>query len=176
MPLPPRLFPGDEELGKRDDDHKPGGAKNPLGLVWQHRRMGVTHGLHRRTLKRAALGILGLVVMYYFFKNMPTDVENRSYRPQYKADTRPSPLPRAAAYPAIGKPPKQSDEAPLHNFNGPIKFYDLAGTLHTVHHTRGFELINTNVVCTVRSSWLYPLSFSSYSQLQVLGAQLFSFL
>src|SRR3954447_23475400 len=80
MPLPPRLFPGDEELGKRDDDHKPG-KKSNLGIPWQHRRL--SQGPHRRTLKRAALGFIALVALYYFFKNMPTDLENPSHRPQY---------------------------------------------------------------------------------------------
>jgi hypothetical protein len=155
MPLPARLFPGDEELGKRDDDHRPGGKKNPLGLVWQHKRISAAQGLHRRTLKRLLLGLLGLVAVYYFFKNMPTDVENHSHRPQYipntgKTGTQPPPeSPPQSQTP--GAKPAEKSVAPLHDFNGPIKFYELAATLHSVFSTSGSDLINPNVVCTLNS-------------------------
>lgn len=142
MPLPPRMFPGDEELGKKDDDHKPGGKKNPLGLVWQHRRMAVAHGPQRRTLKRAALGILAIVAIYYFFKNMPTDLENPSRRPHYMPNTG-SP----ASTPPSGQKTKESAVNVPHDFSGPIKFYDLAESLHAVGNTRGMDLVNPNVVC-----------------------------
>jgi len=156
MPLPPRLFPGDEELGKKDDDHKPGmGLKSPLGLVWQHRRL--PHGPQRRNLKRLALAALAFIALYYFFKNMPTDLENPRQRPHYSHPaTGPAPVPaaeqRALPPAAQGSGSKsaqhQAPEEPLHNFNGPIKFYQLASSLHAVSHTRGAELTNRNVVCT----------------------------
>jgi hypothetical protein len=155
MPLPPRLFPGDEELGKRDDDHKRGG-KSPLGLAWHQRRL--PHGPHRRSLKRLALGILGLIVVYYFFKNMPKDLENPRQRPNYGLPSGPNAPPQ--------KPPpvnrdsriKSGDggtaESVAHDFNGPIKFYHLASTLHAVSKTRGSELINHNVVSIVNDVYM----------------------
>lgn len=143
MPLPPRMFPGDEELGKRDDDHKPGGKKNPLGLVWQGRRMAVAHGPPRRTLKRVGLGILALIAVYYFFKNMPTDLENPSRRPHYVPNTGSSTPSRT---PTSQKAKGGAAEIP-HDFSGPIKFYELAESLHSVENTRGMDPINPNVVC-----------------------------
>jgi len=155
MPLPPRLFPGDEELGKRDDDHRPGtgiglGIKTPLGKVWQHRRM--SHGPHRRTMRRLALGALAIIGLYYFFINMPTDLENPRQRPHYSSqgggagsgtDLRTPPAAQGSRF----KPAHDQDaQEPLHNFNGPIKFYQLASSLHAVANTRGAELINQNVV------------------------------
>lgn len=143
MPLPPRLFPGDEELGKKDDDHKRGG-KTPMGLAWQHRRMA--HAPHRRTLKRLGMGILAFIVLYYFFKNMPTDLKNPRQRPNYGFPTGPN-----------APPPKPQDSSSksghdgttdlvAHDFNGPIKFYHLASTLHAVSKTRGSDELNHNVV------------------------------
>ena len=138
MPLPPRLFPGDEELGKRDDDHKPG-MKSPLGIAWQQRR--IPHGPHRRNMKRVALGLVLLIGLYYFFKNMPTDLENPRPRPHYEHNPGESD-PAAGSRPP---PPVQSSmqkpgveetvEASQHYFNGPIKFYQLASTLHAVSKT-----------------------------------------
>lgn len=150
MPLPPRLFPGDEELGKRDDDHRPGGKKNPLGLAWQHRRMGVSHGPHKRTLKRIALGILALIALYYFFKNMPTDLENPSNRPHYIPNTGSAP-PAKRPHPVPGSKPSKEDAPVLHDFNGPIKFYQLAHTLHSVYQTGGSALVNSNVLFAAAS-------------------------
>jgi hypothetical protein len=150
MALPPRLFPGDEELGKRDDDHKPG-MKSPLGIAWQHRR--IPHGPHRRNMKRVALGLIVLILLYYFFKNMPTDLENPRPRPHYDHNT-PEPGPAAgsnappASQGSIQKPGlEETTETSQHYFNGPIKFYQLASTLHAVSKTKGSELVNQNVVC-----------------------------
>jgi hypothetical protein len=148
MPLPPRLFPGDEELGKRDDDHKPGSGKSPLGIAWQHRRM--PHGPHRRIVKRTAVGLVALICLYYFFKNMPTDLENPTPRPNFDHPgsgpgvvLRPPP----ASQGFMQKPGlEETAKSSLHYFNGPIKFYQLASTLHAVSKTKGSELVNRNVV------------------------------
>lgn len=147
MPLPPRLFAGDEELGKRDDDHKPG-AKSPLGIAWQHRR--IPHGPLRRNMKRIAWGAVALVLLYYFFKNMPTDLERRpSQRPNFdQPGLGAAPRPPAAPQGSMQQPGlEDSALTSLRNFNGPIKFYQLASTLHAVSQTKGADLVNRNVVC-----------------------------
>jgi len=151
MPLPPRIFPGDVELGKRDDDHRPGSKSGVgLGIAWQHRQM--PHRPHRRTLKKIALGVLALIGLYYFFKNMPTDLESPRQRPSYGPPSSPNPRP---LYPpkdnAPKAGPKESTEVPLHDFNGPIKFYHLASSLHAVSRTRGSELNNNNVLFAAAS-------------------------
>ena len=69
MPLPPRLFPGDEELGKKDDDHKPG-MKN--SMAWKP-RIAMPHvQIQKRTVKRVFWGVVVLVAVYFFVKNIPT--------------------------------------------------------------------------------------------------------
>ncbi|TVY42731.1 hypothetical protein LOCC1_G004104 [Lachnellula occidentalis] len=159
LPLPPRLFPGDEELGKRDDDHKPGmGLKTPLGMFWQHRRL--SHGPQRRNFKRIALGVLAFIALYYFFKKMPTDLENPRQRPSYsRPGTAPAPVtdytnPKALPPTGQGSGSKTVTQAPeesLHSFNGPIKFYQLASSLHAVSNTKGADLINQNVLFAAAS-------------------------
>ena len=160
MPLPPRLFPGDEELGKRDDDHKPG-KKSPLGMAWQHRR--IPHGPHRRNVKRVALGVVLLIGLYYFFKNMPTDLENPRSRPHYDHNPARSdpgagsrPAPPAQQGPIQKARVEEMAEASQHYFNGPIKFYQLASTLRAVSNTRGSEPVNRNVVRSSGPSVLLP--------------------
>ena len=148
MPLPPRLFPGDEELGKKDDDHKPG-AKNPLGIAWQHRQ--IPHGPHRRNMKRVALGFVVLIALYYFFKNMPKDLEQPRARPNFD-HTQSSPSTDARPPPPLNQGTMQktgtegTSAASQFYFNGPIKFYQLAATLHAVSKTRGSDRVNQNVV------------------------------
>ncbi|EKD21620.1 uncharacterized protein L3040_004844 [Drepanopeziza brunnea f. sp. 'multigermtubi'] len=154
MPLVPRLFPGDVELGKRDDDHKPGG-KSQLGLAWQHRRIPNTP--LRRSMKRMVLGVLALIALYYFFRNMPTDLENPRKRPSYVHAAGPyapssKELPVSKATASEGGQSNTTD-VPLHDFNGPIKFYNLASTLHgaDILGSKGYEQINSNVLFAAAS-------------------------
>jgi hypothetical protein len=165
MPLAPRLFPGDEELGKRDDDHKPG-MRSPLDRVWQQRRL--RQGPHRRTMRRVALGMLALIGLYYFFKNMPIDLENPRPRPNYDHSEGPgAPISGSRAPPPgnQGSIPKAGDTEGTvksqHYFNGPIKFYQLAVSLHTVSRTKGSESINQNVVCPMKFSFNFICKLTS---------------
>ncbi|KAG0652963.1 hypothetical protein D0Z07_0477 [Hyphodiscus hymeniophilus] len=152
MPLPPRLFPGDEELGKKDDDHKPG-ARTPLGISWQHRR--IAYGPHKRNLKRAALGLVVLIFLYYFFKNMPTDLENPRPRLRYDQSAGSGSAARSGTTPAQGSNQKAGLEEVAdisqHYFNGPIKFYQLATTLHAASRTKGSESVNQNILFAAAS-------------------------
>ena len=148
MPLPPRLFPGDEEMGKRNDDHKPG-ARSPLGIAWQHGRL--PHGPHRRNLKRVGLGLVALICVYYFIKNMPTDLENPRPRPRFdytQAESGSAAGGRSpAAQVSVQKPGSEAIVEPSqYYFSGPIKFYQLAATLQAASKTKGSEPVNRNVV------------------------------
>ena len=143
MPLPPRIHAGDAELGKKDDDHKP--AKTPLGRLWRIR----PHGPQRRNLRRIALGALALIALYYFFKNMPTDLENPRQRPSYdhtSSQFTPTPARAPSGSQVMKSGLGEGAESELHYYNGPIKFYQLATTLHAVSKTKGSELVNRNVV------------------------------
>ena len=149
MALPPRLFTGDDEMGKKDDDHKPG-RKSSLRAVWQQRR--ISHGPHKRMLKRAALGTFALIVVYIFFKSMPTHLPNPNIRshlgqspqnaPQENGSKPPVPA-NQGSMPNAGH--EETTAVSPHYFNGPIQFYQLASTLHAVR-AKDRELTNRNVV------------------------------
>lgn len=152
----PRIFVGDEELGKRDDDHKPG-SKRQLAVelpAWPYRRF-----LTRRNLKRMLLGLALVVGLYYFFKNMPTDLGPRSPRPNYGIPraggrNRSSPVKpvggtNTPAPDKIQTRPAEINGAEAeekHWFNGPIKFYKLAESLRAISPTTGLTEINRNVL------------------------------
>ncbi|KAM3076238.1 hypothetical protein ACMFMG_006255 [Clarireedia jacksonii] len=151
MPLPPRLFHGDVELGKRDDDHKPG-SKTPLGMAWKHRN---TPHVRNRAVKKVIIGLLVGIGLYYFYKNMPTDLSNPRPRPRYdRPGESPAQAAAKASLPQLN-PTRQSssneiesEELTGHNFNGPIKFYQLASTLQAMSTAvKGYDPINNNVVC-----------------------------
>lgn len=155
MPLPPKLFQGDMELGKRDDDHKPG-QRTPIGLAWKHRRPHV----QRRSIKKIMLGLLVGIGLYYFYKNMPTDLKNPRQRPHY---TQSGGAPARAGWKGTDglkasssqlNPNEDSKSAgdeltdvPEHDFNGPIGFHRLASTLYGMAKVKGSDLVNKNVVC-----------------------------
>jgi hypothetical protein len=108
-------------------------------------------------LKKIALGILGLIVLYYFFKNMPTDLENPRQRPNYgpSAGSNAPPKPPTVNQDSTSKPGSGGTAEPVaHDYNGPIKFYHLASTLHAVSKTRDSDLINHNVVSLTQNTHL----------------------
>jgi hypothetical protein len=93
------------------------------------------------------MGLLALVVLYYFFKNMPTDLENPRQRPNYAVPSEPNAPPlKTITQNSNPGPSQEMTQVPRHDFNGPIKFFRLASTLKKVSK-KGAELINENVVC-----------------------------
>ncbi|KAG4030578.1 hypothetical protein MFRU_011g00370 [Monilinia fructicola] len=170
MPLPPGLFHSDVELGKRDDDHKPG-SKLPLAFSWKHRRPHV----QRRSIKKIIIGLLVGIGLYYFYKNMPTDLQNPRQRPHY---TQSGGVPARAGSKGVGgltasssllnpkytskTSDEESTEVSGHDFNGPIRFYKLAQTLHATSKVKGSDPVNNNVLFAASSlksaSTLLPIA------------------
>ena len=140
MPLPQRMFSGDEELGKKDDEYKPG----QRSMVWHQRR--ASHGLprSRRSLKRIALGVLAVIALYYFVTNIPKDGKPMNNRPQFGEGGHLKTTPVVQEKKKVPKPTHKEVER---NFNGPIKFFDLASTLHSAARLLGASVYNQNVVC-----------------------------
>lgn len=130
-----RLFTGDEELGKRDDDHKLR-MKPRRGSVWNNRRW-----LLRRDMKRIGLTLLALVAVYYFIKYMPTDLEQPRKRPSYDHSpqlsggmSRPRPPPPKET---PTEPAGDRNDGEKHWFGGPIRFYMLAESLYAINRAQG---------------------------------------
>ncbi|QSZ34348.1 hypothetical protein DSL72_005939 [Monilinia vaccinii-corymbosi] len=157
MPLPPLLFHGDVELGKRDDDHKPG-SRMSVGLAWKYRRP-------HRSIKKIIIGLLVGIAIYYFYKNMPTDLQNPRQRPhytQYGEVSAKAPSSLLNTNRASKTADDGSTEVSVHNFNGPIMFYQLAQTLHAMSGVKGSDPLNNNVFFAASSlksaSTLLPIA------------------
>lgn len=132
MPLLGRIFAGDEELGKKDDDHKrkrnhsalsPWPFRNPI-LAFRRRRF--------------LYGVVLLVVLYLLFQNAPRRGSWISGGDRASslevAPTGPPPRPRV------------SPKAEEHYYEGRIKFYHLAVSLHGLMGLGRHNRINRHVL------------------------------
>ncbi|KAI3400594.1 hypothetical protein diail_2797 [Diaporthe ilicicola] len=139
----------DPELGvhKKDDDlYVKGGHKRASSLGWK----SAPRIAPRKTLKRLGLLVLIATAAYLFIHNIPTDVgPRRSGRPTY---------PTTKAPPGVGPKPqvpveKNEKEAgpPSRDYNGPVRFLELAETLHAISGTHGGDQINKNVLFAASS-------------------------
>ncbi|MCJ1381145.1 hypothetical protein MMC17_004254 [Xylographa soralifera] len=148
MPLPGRIFAGDEELGKKNDDHKP--ADGAISIpAWPWTKWKTAPRVRKR---RLTIGLLIGLVVYFFFKNMPTDLGPVAQR----VDTRVPgqtfggiPFPRIPSH----KPPHPDGESELEKryYDGPISFYSLGASLHGIAKTMGYRERNKNVLFAAAS-------------------------
>ncbi|KAK4693729.1 hypothetical protein P7C71_g3732, partial [Lecanoromycetidae sp. Uapishka_2] len=135
-------FAGDEELGKKNDDHRPvnGAAKS---TTWSARK--TTPAFRKR---RIIYGICALLFIYVFVQNIPTDLgpsPRFSPGPHINQGEK---LPPGSSDPPTKKPrkPPTPSEAEEHYHDGPIKFYLLASSLHSVARLGGQHESNKNVL------------------------------
>ncbi|KAI0857638.1 hypothetical protein F4860DRAFT_527989 [Xylaria cubensis] len=148
------LFMSDEELGKKDDDHKPvktAGQRRPSS--WQPTRVPP-----RRSLKRIGLVFVIAILVYLFVHNIPVLGPNdRMRRPVYPLPHHPPPKHPDTPPPGdVMHPPdpaaaqQQTQPLAVHalerKFNGPIKFLNLAVSLQAITNTRGSQANNKNVL------------------------------
>jgi len=189
------LFLSDEELVKKDDDHKPtrtSTLRSPLGFA---------RVPPRKLFKRLAIALAAGLLIYLFVHNIPTDVPIRDRRrPNYKGGHAPN-LPRPGGKgkgvleedrqampklkipqvpdwnkplktPKKGKPPKgpPGTPAPASKYDGPIRFEKLATSLHAISDTRGDYVDNKNVLFAASSlksaALLLPLACQMGSELR----------
>lgn len=158
MPHLSRIYASDEELSKRDDDHKPS-AVYPwqTRLPWRRRRI--------------LLGLVALFFIWLFIHNIPTDlgsIDQRMGRPLRPGHTvgglefgyRPPPhkendrtkSQQTSSEKPTGPPPRNDASAEdEHYYLGPIKFFDLASSLHKITRTNGHRPNNRNVLFAAAS-------------------------
>ncbi|KAK7997978.1 hypothetical protein PG989_006018 [Apiospora arundinis] len=149
------FFLSDDELGKKDDDHKHSSRNGGLRQqTWAPARVPP-----RRFLKRILLVFGAAILTYLFIHNIPTDIGPRqSLRPSYGQNAAPP------GYPTRGRPPpnanpKQppqeeslaSPEPLQRTYNAPPKFLELASTLRAIGATHGALLVNRNVLFAASS-------------------------
>lgn len=159
------FFLTDEELGKKDDDHK--ASKHilrPKG--WAPARVPP-----RKSVKRLFIALIIGLAVYLFIKNIPTDLGVRDHRrPSYYHPSDHSDLktdfPAKPAPPPRGRTPKTPTAASSkdHSYNGPLRFLNLASSLHGITGTRGGYSNNKNVLFAAASlksaATLLPLACS----------------
>ncbi|KAI1470681.1 uncharacterized protein F4812DRAFT_418612 [Daldinia caldariorum] len=169
------FFLSDEEMGKKDDDHKP--FKNGAGLRqpnWHPARVPP-----RRSLKRIAIVLVVAAVIYLFIKNIPILGPNiQMRRPSYTYldldSTHDAAAPRGPSYdrpkPPPARPHTRPPNTPERKYNGPVKFLGLAQTLQGIGATRGAMVINRNVLFATSSlksaATLLPIACQMGTQLQ----------
>lgn len=118
-----RQFLADEELGKKDDDHRPRANREQLWLSRQWKPP-------RR--RRFLWGLLAICLIYVFLRNMPTDLapaseRYNSYLPQERQQS-----PSTASFPPQEPPPRDRSVAETNKeyyYEGQIRLFALAKTL-----------------------------------------------
>lgn len=140
MPLLGRIFAGDEELGKKDDDHKLR-KSHVLPLPWTFR-----HPVLAFRKRRLFYGVVLLFLVYLLIQNAPLDLGLHSRR----RGSLVSGEARASSYEAAptGQPPRPRAFPKIeeHYYEGRIKFYNLAVSLHGMMGLRRHNRVNKNVL------------------------------
>ena len=150
------ILPGDEELGKKDDDRKPHVAATTRLAQWTPRTTPL-----RWRRRRILLAVVGLYVLYLLVKNMPdlgefsTHISNSDYGSAPPGSFSYTHEQEAIVEEPKGPPPgyrapKPGEPAP-HTFDGQFKFYRLASSLHGASHTYGYRAVNRNIVFPMSS-------------------------
>ncbi|RYP57961.1 hypothetical protein DL769_009183 [Monosporascus sp. CRB-8-3] len=148
-------FLSDVELGKKDDDHKKH-AKD--GRLRSAQKWLPSRGPRRRTLKGVALLAVVAFLVYAFVTNMPAGLGPNPLmrRPTFE-HVPPRPPPRV--HPGHLPPPSQANpgsrappaSSPERTYNGPVKFLELASSLHAIAPTKGSMTVNKNVLFAAAS-------------------------
>ena len=143
MPLLERIFTGNEELGKKDDDHRPRNTTT-LPSSWVPRLFGPAF---RR--RRVFYSLIALLIVYIFIENIPSDLAPDSRHGDTRALSRSATLrssrhqKQSHSQPPRSSKPSKSEE---HYYDGQIKFYNLAASLHAVARLSGHGGANKNVL------------------------------
>lgn len=135
----PRLLASDEELGKRDDDHKPG--KGYATALWRS-------PMRYRKRRVVTAVVVGLCI-WLFINYMPADSKGLRRRHQDGSAYSAGQSTDGPVEPS-GPPPRGSDdlgpEAGSLYYNGVIRFWRLAPSLHGISRTMGYRPVNRNVL------------------------------
>jgi hypothetical protein len=160
----------DEELGKKNDDHKSVKmASQRRSMSWQPARVPP-----RRSLKRISLVFVIAALVYFFVQNIPVlGPDERMRRPIYPPSKNrppshhsslppehvmhpPDPAAQVQAQVQAQTKPQTKTHTPIVNtierkFNGPLKFHKLAESLQAISNTRGSQSVNRNILFAAAS-------------------------
>lgn len=158
----------DPELGvvasaKKDDDLYAKGGGRGQSSGW--RAKSGPRIPPRKTLKRLGLLLLVVVAVYIFVHNIPTDLGPRDsrrlpppYSHKHTGGLFQPPAPNQNDIPSDGR----GNAVATRDFDGAVRFLELAETLHGISATKGQQPVNKNVLfmaSSVRSaSTLLPIA------------------
>lgn len=137
------MLPGDEELGKKDDDHKYMPARRSGWSIWNH-----TFRWRRRRLVLAVVGLGFVYMLLSVFQGRNMSLGQPvmpGYHTSYGYDDKHEPK---------GAPPgaQSAGSTESHTFDGRIRYYRLAKTLRkSAAHTNGYDDKNRNVLFVMSS-------------------------
>ncbi|KAK3678190.1 hypothetical protein LTR78_002286 [Recurvomyces mirabilis] len=141
-----RVFSKDEELGKRDDDFKSKrlSASNSFSQPWRWRK--------RRLFSIVAIAAL----LYLAYIHLAGNIGSVRRRRSAPSALRSGGIGGGVKLEPTGAPPRpvvsaDDEESSKHYFDGQIKFYRLAATLHEITRTMGSRPQNRNVLYAVSS-------------------------
>lgn len=151
----------DPEVGvtKKDDDLWTKGSRKPSSSQHGWKAAAPPRIPPRKTLKRIGLLLLALTAVYLFIHNIPTDLgPARSRRPVYTSaqpnpNAPPGAVPRPSNPNTPGQPVGQDGPAAAAGlgYDGPVRFLELAESLHAIEGTKGASPINKNVLFAASS-------------------------
>ena len=158
------FFLSDVEMGKKDDDH----GKKHAAILPPIRPLHKWHPAQlplRKSLRRLLLAVVAGFAIYLFIANIPTDLPIRDRRrPNYIHPGTEDVVepPRARPNLALVPQPKQPESkasskevvaapAPAATseaveYSGPVRFLNLADSLHAITKTRGHLPKNRNIL------------------------------
>ena len=143
MPLQGRIFPRDEELGKKNDDHRPmrGSGDSYLWPMWK--------SALRPPRRRSIFVLLFLIGGYIFFMNISPLLDqergNKFGSPMNGLTSAPNTDAPTTAPPHISAESK----AEKYYFDGQVRFFKLAASLHASARFGGYREVNKNVLFAV---------------------------
>ncbi|KAL2175622.1 uncharacterized protein P884DRAFT_205502 [Thermothelomyces heterothallicus CBS 202.75] len=154
------MFLGNEELGKKDDDHMP--TKLPLVRPRWNAAPRPPRG---KLVKRLAIAFALGLFLYIFISNLPTDVPIRDrrhpvYRPAFDSGSPGAPKPKAKPKsgwrphrPSFLTPgtPSEDSASSSSAYNGPLLFEKLLPSLQAIHATGGASPVNKNILFAAAS-------------------------
>ncbi|KAH6677889.1 hypothetical protein F5X68DRAFT_270261 [Plectosphaerella plurivora] len=138
-PLRPSLYASDDDMGKKDDDHK-----TPRRPHWQP--AAPVHVPSRRSFRRLVILLLASAGAWLVFRYVSIDLgfENHSAS-RYSHQGEPVRGGRRGSVKSV------AGGAPERTFDGPIKFHELAASLRTLTPMRGGLPRNKNVLFAAAS-------------------------